>query len=474
MSRSLLTQLEQIRRSATYDDQVANVTNSAVAEPTVSGSLEEDLNVIRTLMRLVKGSTNWYDSLGNYFDPTNTTSGNAEQKALNILNLKNNTLDAKTIIVPVVSDNSGAGYSVSGTQDGFLVNLTTQYATAADRAGLPIYSSTTGSYYDEGGALDVCAVDIVSVSNNTSITTSGGDVIYGLFYDGIDYSGTGDGTDVYIKFFANGSQTTFPTGYETVTVVSSGTYTPPSGDDVNFDFGGGYVTPSGNLINFDFTTESTSGGVKIVYPHRRVMTDLAEYEWFRTDFITKVEGDPILAADIRNLQGYTGSSDGDNSTAGSWTSTTGNYGLNGNPSDLQEAIDDLNTFFGDLSFTENNYILDGSSIADALDELDQQIKDNADAIGSSFGGSKYTESVTSTITKNIEHTLPYSITYTPDATVGQQGKNMEVYVNGQLIMADTGTNGANADRDYGETTTSGITFRFDVVADANIVYVVRQ
>jgi len=50
---------------------------------------------------------------------------------------------------------------------------------------------------------------------------------------------------------------------------------------------------------------------------------------------------------------------------------------------------------------------------------------------------------------------------------------MDVYVNGQLVMADTGSNGADANRDYGETTTSGVTFRFDVAADSNLIYVIR-
>jgi len=473
MSRSLLTQLEQIRRSASYNDQIADAVSSTIAEPTVSGSLEGDLNVIRTLMRLAKGSTNWYDDLGNYFDPTNTTSGSAENKTLNLVNLRNNSLDAKTVIVPVMSDNSGSGYSVSGTQNGFLVSVTTQYADASDRRGLPIFDSTSGDYWDEGGSLDVCAIDIISVADNASITTTSGDVVYGLFHDAADNGGTGDGTDVYIKFYANGSPVEFPSGYEVSTTTTSGGYAPPSGDDVDFDFGGAYVTPSGNLIDFDFNTYSESGGIKIIYPHRRVQDTLEEYEWFRTDFITKVEGDPILATDLRNLISYAGATDGVDSTAGTWTNTTGNYGLNSDEADLQLAADAINNIYGDTTFTEDNYINDGDPIATALDALDQQIKDNADNIIESLGGTKYIEDVSVAISKNIEHSLPAGVTYTPDATSGQEGKNMDVYVNGQLVMADTGSNGADANRDYGETTTSGVTFRFDVAADSNLIYVIR-
>ena len=120
MARSFLEQLTQIRRSRIYDDAVSGVYTSAVAEPTVSGSLQDDLNVVRTLMKTIKGSTDWYSDLGNYFDPTSTTSGNAETKALNLTNIKNNTLDAKTVIIAVSDDNTTAGFTVSGTSDGVL------------------------------------------------------------------------------------------------------------------------------------------------------------------------------------------------------------------------------------------------------------------------------------------------------------------------------------------------------------------
>jgi len=51
---------------------------------------------------------------------------------------------------------------------------------------------------------------------------------------------------------------------------------------------------------------------------------------------------------------------------------------------------------------------------------------------------------------------------------------MDVYVDGQLLAADTGTNGANADRDYAEASASTVTFRFDIQVGRNITYVVRQ
>ena len=474
MARSLITQLEQIRRSATYTDSVASVTTQAIAEPTVSGSLQDDLNIIRSLMRLNKGTSKWYTDLGTYFDPTNTNGSNVANKTLNLNNLKNNTLDAKTMIVPIVSDNSGAGYSVSGTQNGILVSITTPYATPVDRRGLPIFHSTAhaGSYWDEGGSLDVCAVDIVSVANNTSITTVSGYIVYGLLYDGSDYSGTGSGIDVYLKFFANGVAVGFPSGYETTTTTISGGYVPPSGDSVNFDFGGGYITPSGDLVNFDFNTYSTTGGIKIIYPHRRRMADLAEYEWFRTDFIKPVEGNAITSGDLRDLWSYLGTTDGGETTAGTWTHTTGNYAFKYNPATIKSAIDTLNTDIGDATYTQSNYIANGQTIAASINAMDVEAKVISGSLSTSMGN-KYVESIVSNISANTAHTLPSSLTYTPVSTSGQAGKNMDVYVNGQLVDADTGTNGANADRDYAETSTTQITFRFNIVAPATITYFIK-
>lgn len=433
MARSLLRQLEQIRRAATYDDAVAGVNTSAVAEPTVSGSLEEDTNVIRTLLKQVKGSTNWYDDLGNYFDPTNTDALSTENKELTLDNLRNNTLDANTIIVSVSADNSGTGYTVSGTSTGFLMSpITTNYADAADRRGLPIFESqtNTGSYWDEGGQDRVCRIDVIDLETDTELVTASGHTVYAKFHDGADFGGSGENTDVYVRFYAN---------------------------DVTIDWS---------------EVESASNTLAVVYPQRKVLSEMEEYEWQRTDFISSWEGDIELIEDIRNLWSYTGASDGVE-TPQPWNNTSASYLLQSDPDNLKSAIDAINDGVGSRLFTEDNYLTDGMSITAALDTLDQELQDVADSVSAGVG-EKYVESVGSAITKNTPHTLPSSITYTPDATAGREGKNMDVYVDGQLLAADTGTNGANADRDYGETSTTQVTFRFDIQAGRNITYVVRQ
>jgi len=433
MARSLLRQLEQIRRAATYDDTIASVNTSAVAEPTVSGSLEDDTNVFRTLLKQVKGGTYWYDDPGMYFDPTNTTSGSSDTKQMSLDNIKGNTLDSKTIIVAVSDDNSGSGYTVSGTTTGVLITpVSAAYADPIDRQGLPIFASTAnnGSYWDEGGSDNVCRIDVVNSATDGEIEDGSGNIIYAKFHDGADFSGTGEGTDAYVKFYANGSV------IDLSTAVGSPT------------------------------------NVTFVYPYRRRMSDMAEYEWLRTDFISSWEGDLELIEDISNLWSYTGATDNDGSPQ-PWSNTSASYLLNSDPSDLQSAVDLINTGVGDRLYTEDNYLTDGETITASLDALDEALQDVADSVTAGVG-EKYVESLSGLVTKNTLHDLPGNLSYTPDSTAGREGQNMDVYVDGQLLAADTGAAGANADRDYGETTVSGITFRFDLQIGRNITYVVRQ
>jgi hypothetical protein len=422
MARSLLDQLTQIRRSGTYDDIVTDVNLSSVAEPTVSGSLEEDLNNIRSIQKQIKGSTNWFDDLGNYFDPT-SASGGASTKPLNLTNIGGHTLDAKTIILAVSDCNAGAGYTVNAASTGVLLSLSTQYATDTDRLGLPIFASTAnaGSYHDEGGSDNVCRIDVTNKATDGEFETPGGNVVYAKFHDGADFGGTGDGTDVYARFYANDAE----------------------------------ITLSGTGV-----TE-----VCFVYPYRRRLTDMAEYEWLRTDFISSWEGDIELIEDISNLWSYTGATDGD-TTPQPWTNTTNYYIFASDPDNLTTAVDILNTQIGDRDYLEENYVTNGQTISDSIDALDQ-------ALANITTVEKYVEELSAPAIKNTLHSLPYGITYTPFSTAGREGKNMDVYVDGQLLAADTGVNGANADRDYGETSTSGITFRFNIPQGRNVTYFVR-
>ena len=434
MARSLLRQLEQIRRAATYDDAIADVNSSSVAEPTVSGSLEKDTNILRTLMRQLKGSTNWFDAPSKYFDPTNTDGLNVANKDATLYNLAGNTLDAKTIILAVSSDNSGSGYTVSGTSTGVLISpVSMDYADPENRTGLPIFASTAnnGAYYDEAGSDNVCRIDVIDAASDTEFVTNAGYTVYAKFHDGEDFGGSGEGIDVYARFYAN---------------------------DTPIDM---------SSVSGTITT------VKFVYPIRKRLADMQEHEWLRTDFISSWEGDIELIEDIKDLWSYTGNSNNVESTSGSWSHTSASYMLQSDPSSLRAAIDLINTEVGSRIFSEENYINNGVSISDALNTFDQELKDLSDSISAGLG-EKYVESVSTLISNNVPHTLPYSITYTPESTAGREGKNMDLYVDGQLLAADTGLNGANADKDYAEASTTTVTFRFDVQVGRNITYIIRQ
>jgi hypothetical protein len=436
MARSLLRQLEQIRRSAAYTDTVSDVNNSAVAEPTVSGSLQEDLNVIRTLMKDMKGTGDWFTTMPTYTDPLNT----AADRTADFDQIAGETLDANTIILAVADYGAlDAGFTVSGTSTGILRTITTAYALASgNMTGLPIFLSTTnsGSYYDEGGNDNVCRVDIIDQDNN-EMQDGSGDVIYGKFYDGADdvggTDGAGTGQDVYIKFFADGVETDLST-----------------------------VDPAPTAVKF-------------VYPQRKTLSGMEEWEWLRTDFISSWEGDVELVEDISNLWSYTGASD--NVTDPTWTQEGNYYMLSASPNDLTTAIDTINTQVGDRNYSSTGYLTDDDTITDSLNDLDAQVKINADGIAAS-SGDKFVESLSAQADINTVHALPAAVVsaggYTPDATAGSEGKNMDIYVDGQLLAADTGAAGVNADRDYGETTTSGITFRFNVQEGRNVTYVIRQ
>jgi len=430
-SRSLLRQYEQIRWSETYDDAISNPNSASVAEPTVtSGSemrLEHDMNVFRTLVKQFKGTTNWYDDLGTYWDPTATDSGNGTTKQMSLNNIMGKTTDSQTVLLAVSDDNSGSGFTTASGSAGILASITTRYATHDNRVGLPIYSSTGGDYPDEGGSDDVCVVDLIDRDTGGEFVDGSGNIIFGRLHDAADHGGTGSLTDVYVKFYTNAGAYTFE------------------------------------------ATDPTD--IAIVYPHRKVMDNVYEWEWSRTDFVSSFEGDDELIEDISNLWSFTGA--GNDVTSPTWTNTSNNYPLSGNPSDLEAAIDDLNDVIDDQTFTEDNYITDGDSVATSLDNLDMALQDVADSVAAGLEDI-YVEELSADVTAGTLHSLPTGITYTPDSTSGEEGSNMDVFLDGQLLAASTGANGVNEDRDYAETTASGITFHMNVYQYSNVTYRVRQ
>jgi hypothetical protein len=365
-----------------------------------------------------------------------------------------NVLDAKSIIVPVEYPSGGATVAVSTTDSGTLITVSTQYAVDADRRGLPIYSSATGTYYDEGGEDRVVRVDLLDASNDQEFAGSNGEVVFGRLWDGLDApTGSGIGTDVFVHFY-----------------TVSGTYTWDAGD------------PS---------------DIKIIYPQRKILSEMDEWEWLRTDFVSSWEGDVELVEDISNLWSFTGAGDG--VTSPTWDNTTAYYLLDGNPSDLEAGINDindgvgdrdytdglvltdnqtitaslelLNVAIGDRDYTEENYVTDGETVTSSIDALDMALWDLETTISGISAVAKYVYTMTSATPAETGITLPYGLAYTPNASDTQPGLHMDIYVDGQLLAADYSTLG---DNDYEETDVNTWTPHFAIRNKANITYFIRS
>jgi hypothetical protein len=431
--RSLLTQYEQIRRSGVYSDTVSGVNTQAVAEPstpTVSGLsdsvLEHDMNVFRTLIKQLKGTDFWFTDMPTYEDPTDTTT----VKDASLHNLSENTLDAHTIILAVAENLSGTGYSLTPGDEGFLFYTGLDYATPANKVGLPIFKSTTnsGTYYDEGGLDRVVGIDVIDMDTGGEFRAANGDIVFAKFHDGADApTGSGVGTDVYVKFYTD-----------------EGEYTTTSGD------------PS---------------TVMMVFPYRKVLSDMAEHEWHRTDFISSWEGDEIITSDIKNLWSYTGSSD--NESTPNWTPISGfPVVASGTTTSLRDALDAINSSIGSRTFADPTYITSGDPIADILDDLDTSMYALSQTVA---GGAekKYIVTVDQDYAAGESYTLPVGVSYTPSSAGNQQGKNLDVYLDGQLLSASTGPLGVNEDKDYAETSPTTIEFHFDIYQYSNLMFKVR-
>ncbi len=176
---------------------------------------------------------------------------------------------------------------------------------------------------------------------------------------------------------------------------------------------------------------------------------------------------------MANLWAYTGSSNNDPNPE-PWTHEEDYYSLSTTSESLTEAINALNSAVGDRQYTDDNYITDGDTIASSLDNLDVALKTVETNLSVGIGV-KLVESVSGTITAGTTHTIPDGYTYTPYSTNDYEaGKNMQVYMNGQLLAASTGVAGINMDRDYAEVTASGIQFHFDVYDETNIIYIIKN
>lgn len=396
-------------------------------------SLEGSVNYVLTQLKQVVDPTGaWFQDMPRSFDPTNTDGGNTSNEKMNLKVLSDNWYGKHTKITDVVTPS--LVISTSDTGKLFVTSLT--YADAADRRGLVIQAST-GAYFDEIAlasiVLGLHKVTLVDVSTGNEFFNAAGNLVYGVLQDGSDNSGTGEGTDVFIKFVEDVAGT--PTNYAW-----------------------GAADPS-NILAY--------------MPDRKRRTEMTEYDE-RRFMIAGIVGDAEQAQDIAQIREALGIADGDG--AGDWdlTNTTNFFPfseLTLGTATIEDIVNKLNEEIGDRDYTANNFLTDGESITASLEALDLALA-NAGGIKS-----KIVERVAAAINKGVSHTLPFATgsdagitTYLLDA--GDRGLNMDVYVAGKKLVPDS--SGAATDGEYEETSNTSITFRFKVKVGQIIEYIIKD
>lgn len=196
--RSLLNQGLQVSGSAVYDDTLDMVW----AETYFSGSLERDLNYLRTQTRLVTGETNWFDPPINTLSGLNTGQIQMSGSFINIYTftgMTNRNDTSPTYYTNHYVINGTSLETAIGALDAHLHSLsgsvgvpTLQYVTSlGNTTTYDIHVNASGSTFST-----------LNVINNLQV---GGNLIIGGTVDGVDlsvwntaiktYTGETDNTD---------------------------------------------------------------------------------------------------------------------------------------------------------------------------------------------------------------------------------------------------------------------------------------
>lgn len=448
MPRSFLNQLLQVSAtaSANYDDAIGSVHTGGVAE--AQDSLEGDLNVLRSLTKDLAGTTNWYDEVdlsvqgisGKFFLEQIAPAGFSTGTAI-AASGSTNAFD--TAIQTITNHNDGGGNS---TTEGVVVNSTKAYR-------IEVRDHATQNPFDDG--------------NNNEV------------YGRLSWSGT----EYVITWYSWVSGTETP-------------YSFASGQTV--DISSVLKSAPYKELTWDIFTNNgwhdVSGIVGTLADDNVVVDGM-------TDFLSGLTTQATVNARVDELgvedtagQGayYIGIDDSATGSNGYFTGT-----------DVMNALTEVSTQLGGdtsgtFDFTEENVLADNDAVYSALNKLDLQWGDlfsTANGEGASLigvedaggyftstnvegslqeigqaledvsGWEKTSEVTSGAITSGTPHTVPNSLTYTPDGT--NPGANMDVYLNGQLLLAGAGN-------DYTETTGTTITFTFTVPNNAIITYAIRK
>ena len=283
-------------------------------------------------------------------------------------------------------------------------------AVAAFGAPAPAGSIVVATNAGVGSVTDASSVDAAAVA---------------VLAQGVD-NGTGEGTDVYVKFV--------------------------------HDVAG---------VPTEYTMAASDPSEILIYaPNRKRRIELLEYDERRT-MVGDIVGDAELVNDIGELRVALGIADGE--TNWDLTNLTSFFPfseLGGNPS-MEDIVNKLNEEIGNRDFT-SSYLVDGQSVTDSLNAL-------GNAIEGAGVKSKILEDVLAPISAGTVHTIPFASGTDPLITTykldpSNNGLFMDVYVNGNKVTPDSVT----VNREYSETSNTQVTFRFSIKKGAVIEYVIRD
>jgi hypothetical protein len=396
-------------------------------------SLESNLNhMITQLREIVDPSQDWFQNMPKAFNPNDTDSGNIKNEKMNLKVLSDNWYGTHTKVIDVV-----ANLSPTNTDTGLLFTTSLGYGDAADRRGLVIQDSIGNAYHDEIALASIILgkhkVTISDVLTGQEFFNVAGNLVYGVLQDGADHTGAGEGTDVFIKFVEDVAGV--PTAYTWVT-----------GDPTS---------------------------ILAYMPYRKRRTELLEYDE-RRYMVAGIVGDAEQSQDIAEIREALGIGDGDGAGDFDLTNTTNFFPfstLNLATATMEDIVNSLNQEIGDRDYTTNNFLTDGETITESLEALDI-------ALGGASGiKSKILERLSANVGKGVAHTIPFAsgtdaaiTTYLQDTT--NNGLNMDIYVGGNKLIPDSSA--STTDGDYEETSSTSITFRFNVNKLQVIEYVIRD
>jgi len=510
MGRSLLKIDTQVDGPKTFDDAFANAHTVGVAESTtqVLGTFQ---HVLMTNLKDLKGTPNWYDTGSSdieelYNRPDLSTTAIVTPVILagiasgtsNVLLLGANLTGNAALVDDDASINHILAYGSdsTGTQKTktrvLILNASTN-DPIEDGAGNEVYAEMELRTHPDTNLTEtnfpITAVDGTSnyqfklhfysdVAGTPTAHTFGSSVSIDLYYRKQLSYGTAD------KFYSVDGVSQYTDSANEVNIgnltyteqneVTNGETVTASLDALDIKIGDSTFTESNDVAGANDITENLDAiDVRIgdsAFTSQFDVTNNADIS-DNLDALDLAHGNRTYTEDneVTDNQTFTASIDaldikiGDSTFTSAFNLTAAN--------DITEWLDSLDLAIGDRSgYTEQNYITNNESVAASLDALDQQVKDNTDAVADSNCDPYWLE-LGSTVTAGNPITLPASQTYTIDTN--NRAKHMMVTVDGQVVAPDD-FGGSVQDYDYQEASTTTIVAHFTIPAGSIIGFHIRK